>query len=37
MKNPGLTITLLILIVLAMMWTSGKLQRVLGAAFGSPS
>lgn len=35
MKNPGLTLTLLILIVLAMAWTSGKLQRVAAAAFGS--
>lgn len=35
MKNPGLTITLLIFIVLAMAWTSGILQKVLTAAFGN--
>ena len=35
MKNPATTLTLLILIILAMAWKSGVLQRVLNAAFGS--
>jgi hypothetical protein len=34
MKNPSTTITLLILIVLAMAWANGILQRVAAAAFG---
>ena len=35
MKNPATTITLIILIVLAMAWTSGRLQKVFNAAFGA--
>lgn len=33
-KRPETTITLIILIVLAMGWASGKLQKILSAAFG---
>lgn len=35
MKNPSLTVILLILILAAIAWTSGRLQKILNAAFGS--
>ncbi len=35
MKNPSLTVILLILIVAAIAWTNGRLQKILAAAFGS--
>lgn len=34
MSSKTLTLTLLVLITLAVLWTSGKLQNVLQVAFG---
>ena len=31
MKSTGTTVTLLVMIVLAYLWTSGKFNKVLGA------
>ena len=31
MKSTGTTITLLVLIVLAYLWTSGKFGKIIGA------
>lgn len=35
MNSRNMTIALLILITLAVMWTKGKLQKILEAAFGA--
>ncbi len=34
LNDPGLTLTLLVLVVLLAMWKSGRLARILGIAFG---
>jgi hypothetical protein len=34
MKQKSLTIFLLVLVVLASMWATGKLQKILAAGFG---
>ncbi len=35
MNDRTLTLTLILLITLAILWTNGKLQAVLNAAYGA--
>jgi len=35
MNNTSTTIVLIILVVLAAMWSSGRMQRILSIVFGS--